>query len=143
MKRRLQPKFRKIATIGFFLFTALAVGRLALAGPKGVGSNKDAHDHRVYHDHHHFSLPYWWYNEYGYGYDYDANYWQDLAIKVQLELARRGYYHGPINGVIDLSSRHAILAFQKAHGLVETGLIGPGLLKSLNLPVPQAPSQFS
>jgi hypothetical protein len=86
---------------------------------------------------------FWFYANYGYGYAaydspaaYDGRYWQDLAIKVQLELARRGYYHGQINGVIDSSSSQAIRAFQKARGLPVTGLIDPGVLRSLKLPVP-------
>ena len=79
--------------------------------------------HRFDHGHRHFEFPYWWYADYGYGYDYanydspaayDGRYWQDLAMKVQSELARRGYYHGQINGVIDSSSSQAIRAFQKA-----------------------------
>ena len=52
-----------------------------------------------------------------------GGYWQDLAMKVQSELARRGYYHGQINGVIDSNSRQAIRAFQKAQGLPETRLV--------------------
>jgi len=54
---------------------------------------------------------------------YDERFWQDLAKRVQSELARRGYYHGQIDGVIDADSREAIRAFQKAEGLPATGLI--------------------
>jgi hypothetical protein len=86
---------------------------------------------------------FWWYANYGYGYAaydspaaYDGRYWQDLAMKVQSELARRGYYHGQINGVIDSTSSQAIRAFQKASGLPVTGLIDPGVLRSLKLPAP-------
>jgi len=56
---------------------------------------------------------------------------------VQSQLAQRGYYHGPINGVIDSNTRLAIRAFQKANGLRETGLVDPGLLTLLKLSVPQ------
>ena len=104
-----------------------------------------------------FGFPYWWYGDYGYPYYgypyfpyydysddyayndsapvYDERFWQDLATKVQSELARRGYYRGQINGVIDSDSRQAIRAFQKAQGLPVTGLIDPGVLRALNLPV--------
>ena len=110
-----------------------------------------------------FGFPYWWYADYGYpyygypGYPYDENpedyaysesapeydeqFWQDLAKKVQSELAHRGYYHGPIDGVIDSDSRQAIRAFQKAEGLPVTGLIDPSVLKALKLPVPHIPSR--
>ena len=128
----------------------------------------DRQDHRVFHRHRHlffgfdfvaFGFPDWWYFDYGYPYygypyydypddyayydsgpAYDEAFWQDLAKRVQLELARRGYYHGQINGVIDSNSQQAIRAFQKAQGLPVTGLIDPGVLRALRLPVPQIPS---
>jgi hypothetical protein len=96
-----------------------------------------------------FGFPYWWYPDYYYygyygfpyeyaSYDYspiyDYRYWYGLAAAVQTELARRGYYHGPIDGVIGSASREAIRAFQQAQGLPTTGLIDPSLLKALKLP---------
>ena len=80
---------------------------------------------------------------YGYPYDYayydnsplyDYRYWYGLSAAVQTELARRGYYHGPIDGVIGAGSREAIGSFQKAEGLPVTGLIDPRLLRALKLP---------
>ena len=112
-----------------------------------------------------FGFPYWWYSGYGYPYygypsygypyysnpdesaysdsapEYDEQFWQDLAKKVQSELARRGYYHGPIDGEIDSDSQQAIRAFQKAEGLPVTGLIDPSVLRALKLPVPHVPSR--
>ena len=106
-----------------------------------------------------FGFPYWWYAGYGYPYygypyydypddyayndsmpEYDERFWQDLATRVQSELAQRGYYRGQINGVIDSDSRQAIRAFQKAQGLPVTGLIDPAVLRALNLPIPKIPS---
>jgi hypothetical protein len=92
-----------------------------------------------------FGFPYWWYPDYYYGYPYgyasydyspvyDYRYWYGLSTAVQTELARRGYYHGPIDGVIGSTSREAIRSFQKVEGLPTTGLIDPGLLKALKLP---------
>lgn len=132
------------------------------------GRGFDRQDHRVFDRHRHlffgfdfvaFGFPDWWYFDYGYPYygypyydypddyayydsgpAYDEAFWQDLAKRVQLELARRGYYHGQINGVIDSNSQQAIRAFQKAQGLPVTGLIDPGVLRALRLPVPQIPS---
>jgi peptidoglycan hydrolase-like protein with peptidoglycan-binding domain len=71
---------------------------------------------------------------------YDERFWQYLAARVQSELARRGYYHGKINGVIDSDGRRAIRAFQKEQGLPVTGLVNPGVLKALKIPVPRIPS---
>jgi peptidoglycan hydrolase-like protein with peptidoglycan-binding domain len=52
---------------------------------------------------------------------------------VQSELAQRGYYHGPTDGVIGADSREAIRAFQAAQGLPITGMIDPKLLKALGI----------
>jgi len=145
MKRTAQLIFTELATIGVFAFALSSASPIALAGMKEAGLTNGPHDHdlRIDHDnrfdreHRHFWFPYWWYIGYGYNYAYDAIYWQELAIKVQSQLAQGGYYHGPINRVIDPETRQAIRAFQKAHGLRETGLVDPGLLRSLKLSVPQ------
>ena len=93
-----------------------------------------------------FGFPDWWYPDYGYSeedaYDdsapaYSDQYWQDLAMKVQWALSRRGYYHGPIDGVIGPDGIRAIRAFQEAQGLPATGRIDPNVLRALKLPIPQ------
>jgi murein L,D-transpeptidase YcbB/YkuD len=65
---------------------------------------------------------------------YDYRYWYGVSTRVQTELSRLGYYHGPIDGVISLRSQEAIKAFQQAEGQPATGLINPALLKALRLP---------
>jgi hypothetical protein len=88
-----------------------------------------------------FGFPYWWYPDYYYGYPYDYasydyspvydyRYWYGLVTAVQTELARRGYYHGPIDGLMGSDSREAIRAFQRAQGLPVTRVIDPVLPKS-------------
>ena len=89
-----------------------------------------------------FGFP-WWYpypsydgDPYDYSsndYDYDYQYWTALAVSVQSELARRGYYHGAIDGVIGSDSIQAIRGFQAAQGLPVTGRINPKLLKALGV----------
>jgi hypothetical protein len=88
-----------------------------------------------------FGFP-WWYPYYDYPYDYsyydygaayDYQYWNDLAVSVQSELARRGYYQGAIDGVIGSGSREAIRAFQAAQGLPVTGVIDRKVLKTLGI----------
>jgi len=142
MKKPAQVIIQKLTTIGLVFFAVSAINPAALARPKAaaIAFNHGDRDHRFDHGHRYFEFPYWWYADYGYGYPYDdsraaydGRYWQDLARKVQAELARRGYYHGQINGVIDASSSQAIRAFQKARGLPVTGLIDPGVLRSLKL----------
>lgn len=111
------------------------------------------HNHFVHHNRRFFfgfdfvafGFPYWWYPDYYYGYPYDYayyddspiydyRYWYGLSTAVQTALARRGYYHGPIDGVIGSSTRDAIRSFQAAQGLPGTGMIDPSLLKALKLP---------
>jgi Putative peptidoglycan binding domain len=50
---------------------------------------------------------------------------------VQAELARRGYYRGPINGVLGPESRSAIRSFQARNGLPVTGRIDGDLFRAL------------
>ena len=56
---------------------------------------------------------------------------EDAAV--QRALARRGYYHGSIDGQLGPQSRRAIARYQRDHGLRETGTITSGLLQSLGL----------
>jgi peptidoglycan hydrolase-like protein with peptidoglycan-binding domain len=52
---------------------------------------------------------------------------------VQSELSRRGYYQGPIDGVIGAGSRRAIRSFQTDQGLPVTGAIDGKLLSALRV----------
>jgi peptidoglycan hydrolase-like protein with peptidoglycan-binding domain len=56
-----------------------------------------------------------------------------VAVPVQEELARRGYYKGPIDGVVGPGTRAAISAYQRNHGLEVSGTIDPPLLRSLRI----------
>ncbi len=73
------------------------------------------------------------YSDNNYGPAYDYRYWTSLAASVQSELARRGYYQGPIDGVIGSDSSQAIQTFQAAQGLPVNGRIDPKLLKALGV----------
>lgn len=55
------------------------------------------------------------------------------AVEVQRALARHGYYHGSIDGIIGPASRSAIRSFQDANGLAVTGEINGPLLRALGL----------
>ncbi|HEV7406817.1 MAG TPA: peptidoglycan-binding domain-containing protein [Chthoniobacteraceae bacterium] len=56
-----------------------------------------------------------------------------LAIDVQRRLARRGYYHGPIDGIVGAGTRSAIMDFQADHGLDRTGFMDNATLDRLGL----------
>ena len=111
-------------------------------------------DHRFRHRHRFFfdfdfvsfGFPWWYgypYGYYDYPYDYayydygpaaDYEYWRGLGESVQSELARRGYYHGEVDGVIGSRSRAAVREFQASKGLPATGLIDARLMKALRIP---------
>ena len=94
-----------------------------------------------------YGYPYWYGYGYPYGYDYygyDPNYDyqtavnqrpgpQNIGVAVQAELARRGYYDGPLDGVIGEGTRRAIRRYQRDHGLPVTGEISPELLDAMKL----------
>jgi hypothetical protein len=56
-----------------------------------------------------------------------------LAVDVQRELKRRGYYYGSIDGVIGNGSRAAIRAYQRDQRMAITGRIDSALLRSLRI----------
>jgi hypothetical protein len=56
-----------------------------------------------------------------------------IDVAVQRALARRGYYHGPIDGDIGPGSRSAIARYQRDRGLLVTGSINSTLLRSLGI----------
>ena len=62
-----------------------------------------------------------------------GSYSDSLAVDVQRELRRRGYYRGAIDGDIGPGSRAAIRAYQYDRGLSATGRIDSSLLRSLGI----------
>ncbi len=50
----------------------------------------------------------------------------------QSRLARLGYYHGQIDGVLGPSTRQAVTAYQRDHGLHVTGAVTADTLHSMN-----------
>jgi hypothetical protein len=104
-----------------------------------------------------FGFPYygygWGYPYYGYGYDpyddgyysYDEGYYGDnggvyegrldasLVLQVQRRLARAGYYHGAIDGVVGGGTRSAVRAYERSHHLPVDGVIDNNLLATMGL----------
>ena len=96
------------------------------------------------------SYPYDYYNGYPYSY-YDPSYSSDFddqasysepsqsvanatVTTVQSELARLGYYHGAIDGVIGDETQAALARFQEDHDLSVTGTLTTATLQSLGSP---------
>jgi hypothetical protein len=66
------------------------------------------------------------YNDYGYGHG-------SIVITVQSRLARMGYYHGPIDGVMGPETSFAIRAYERDHGLRMDGSISGPLVRNMGL----------
>jgi hypothetical protein len=88
-----------------------------------------------------YGYPYYGAYPYGYGYYpprttvYANNGFTDDATvaAVQRRLARGGYYHGSIDGVIGPATRVAIRVFERNNGLPVDGVIDGQLLRTMGL----------
>ena len=88
-----------------------------------------------------YGYPYYGAYPYGYGYytprytAYDGNGITDDATvaAVQRRLARGGYYHGSVDGVIGPGTRTAVRAFERNNGLPVDGVIDRQLLRAMGL----------
>jgi putative peptidoglycan binding protein len=73
-----------------------------------------------------YPYPYYGYGDYGYGSGY-------TVVEVQRRLARAGYYHGPIDGILGPQTRRAIRAYERDHNVPAYSLIDQQLLRTLLL----------
>jgi Putative peptidoglycan binding domain len=74
---------------------------------------------------------YYPYGYYGYGYYGGPSYGYDTRSRVaelQRRLARAGYYHGAIDGIMGPATRRAIRAYEHDHGRAAYGAIDQRLL---------------
>ena len=85
-----------------------------------------------------YPYPYPYYYPYGY-YDYNQPVYgsaygsASIVVQVQSRLARAGYYHGAIDGVIGRQTRYAIRAYERAHDMRVDGAISRQLLGTMGL----------
>jgi hypothetical protein len=81
-----------------------------------------------------YPYPYYgYYNpSYNYGYGYDDSHRSTVA-EVQRRLARAGYYHGAIDGILGPETRRAIRAYERDHKMPAYGVIDRQLLRTLGL----------
>jgi Putative peptidoglycan binding domain len=120
-------------------------------GMRSGGNRHDHFDHRDVIFIGDFGFPWWWgwgwdpwwgwdgypygyygYGDpygYGYGYGYGNGYGQygeasrSRVAELQRRLARAGYYHGSIDGVLGPQTRRAIRAYERDHGRSAYGAI--------------------
>jgi len=120
------------------------------------GGNHNWGNHHWGHHHGHYYFPYYAYDPffYGFGYPYwGGSYYYDgynngyynngyygggdsqgsVAVEVQQALAREGYYHGAIDGVVGDGTRRAIRSYERAHGLPVDGRIDSSLLSTIGV----------
>jgi Putative peptidoglycan binding domain len=67
-----------------------------------------------------WGYPYGYYGGYNYG-DYGSGYGdssQSRVAELQRRLARAGFYHGAIDGIMGPATRRAIRAYERDHGYV-------------------------
>jgi hypothetical protein len=85
-----------------------------------------------------YPYPYYGYDPYDYyGYygsdDYGYGDASTVAIEAQRRLARAGYYHEPIDGIMGPQTRRAIRAYERDHGIRAYGAIDRQLLVTTDL----------
>ncbi|MEB3280750.1 MAG: peptidoglycan-binding protein [Lyngbya sp.] len=59
------------------------------------------------------------------------------VTQVQQRLRILGYYSGPVNGIFDLTTRRAVIVFQRDYGIAQTGVVGATTQSYLLSAVPQ------
>lgn len=94
------------------------------------GTYYRAYPHRAYPYSYGPSFGFTFSRSYSPGYSNDSG---GLAVDVQRELRRRGYYHGSLDGDVGPGTRSAIRAYQYDRGLAVTGRIDRSLLHSLGI----------
>ena len=131
-----------------------AVGQ-ALHGPIAQGGRgSGAWHHDGGWSHHSYSGYYGYYGPFDYGLDdYAGPYYDDsdsfdvqpapsdvasdesmsLIMSVQKELARLGYYHGPIDGIAGSETAHALRWFQSVDKLPVSGQIDSATVQALRI----------
>ena len=140
------------------LIIALVLSMFAASSAMAGNWRHNHWNHRHHRSHSNFSIgiglgyPYYGYG-YGYGYPYYGSYPygygyyaprttvyatrginDDATVAaVQRRLARGGYYHGSIDGVIGSGTRTAIRAFERNNGLPIDGVIDRQLLRTMGL----------
>jgi hypothetical protein len=79
------------------------------------------------------SYPYsYGYSSYRPGYRGEVGH-RSVVVQVQERLARAGYYHGRIDGVMGSQTHSAVRAYQRAHNLRVDGAINDQLLGTMRL----------
>jgi len=79
--------------------------------------------------------PYGYYGyDYGVGSAYGYSYGdRSTVVAAQRRLARAGYYHGPIDGILGPQTRRAIRAYERTHNMPAYGVIDGQFLTEIGI----------
>ena len=82
-----------------------------------------------------YPYSYYPYDYYGYNDDDNGSGYHNvqLVVEVQRRLARAGYYHGAIDGILGPETLRAIRAYERDHNVPAYGVIDRQLLGTLGL----------
>ena len=80
----------------------------------------------AYYGYYPYAYGYYGANDYGYG-------GGSTVVEVQRRLARAGYYHGRIDGIMGPQTRRAIRAFERDHNVPAYGVIDRQLMTTMGL----------
>ena len=80
-----------------------------------------------------YPYPYSYYSDDSYGYNDNGYSNVQLVIEVQRRLARAGYYHGAIDGILGPETLRAIRAYERDHNSPAYGVIDRQLLRTRSL----------
>ena len=118
-------------------------GHVGGGGHFGAAGHVAAGHYGGWHGGHWYGGWPWWGDGAGvYDYDYDDGYYPDtetlptytnVVVVVQQELAKLGYYHGPIDGIVGPQTEKAISWFQSVDKITVTGAINGQTLKALQI----------
>jgi Putative peptidoglycan binding domain len=107
--------------------------------PSGYGYDSGAYYGSNYYDQNGYDSSYddqggydsSYYNGDSYGSSDDSA--EIAVVDAQRRLARAGYYHGQIDGVLGPETRHALVRYQSDRGLEPSGNLTPDTLRSLGM----------
>lgn len=104
-------------------------------GPSfGFGYPYYGYNYGYPYDHYNGGYPYnYSYGYYGYTQPGYSTYNSSVVIAVQTQLARAGYYHGVIDGVMGPRTHYAIQAYERDHGLRVDGSISGPLMRNMGI----------
>ena len=109
-----------------------AIGTIIITARSSSSAVSDIHIGYPWYDPYYYPYGYYDYNRPAV-YEGTAAYDDGLVVQVQHRLARAGFYHGSVDGVMGPETRHAIRAYERSHNLRVDGAIDDRLLDTMDI----------